>query len=115
MFFTNLMIRTDNIESVSSILSPIINTPNYVLNSDYKFNYTTRTLKITFVEFEGVRGKTLSSTAEGRGRTDMRVASQWFLRPSRLPIPPLRLEKQNGAEDEIRTRDFLLGKEAFYH
>jgi hypothetical protein len=32
--------------------------------------------------------------AEGRGRTDMRVAPQWFLRPSRLPVPPLRLEKQ---------------------
>ena len=31
-------------------------------------------------------------TAEGRDRTDMRVASQWFLRPSRLPIPPLRLD-----------------------
>ncbi len=34
----------------------------------------------------------ISNTAEGRGRTDMRVASQWFLRPSRLPIPPLRPE-----------------------
>jgi hypothetical protein len=52
--------------------------------------------------------------AEGRGRTDMRVAPQWFLRPSRLPIPPLRPET-NGAEDETRTRDILLGKEAFYH
>ena len=29
--------------------------------------------------------------AEGRGRTDTRVASQQFLRLSRLPIPPLRL------------------------
>jgi hypothetical protein len=59
--------------------------------------------------------------AEGRGRTDMKVALQRFLRPSRLPVPPLRLEPhmhidcKNGAEDEIRTRDFLLGKEAFYH
>ncbi len=53
--------------------------------------------------------------AEGRDRTDMRVAPQWFLRPSRLPIPPLRPVNQDGAEDEIRTRDFLLGKEAFYH
>ena len=25
-------------------------------------------------------------SAEGRGRTDMRVAPQWFLRPSRLPF-----------------------------
>ena len=39
-------------------------------------------------------------TAEGRGRTDMRVAPQWFLRPSRLPIPPLRLEnKWSGRRD----------------
>ncbi len=52
-------------------------------------------------------------TAEGRDRTDMRVAPQWFLRPSRLPIPPLRPVNQDGAEDEIRTRDLLLGKEAF--
>ena len=29
--------------------------------------------------------------AEGRGRTDMEVALQQFLRLSRLPIPPLRL------------------------
>ena len=57
----------------------------------------------------------ITHTAEGRGRTDMRVASQWFLRPSRLPIPPLRPETQFGAEDEARTRDLLLGKEAFYH
>ena len=61
------------------------------------------------------------SGAEGRGRTDMRVAPQWFLRPSRLPIPPLRrgypkiFYQINGAEDEARTRDLLLGKEAFYH
>jgi hypothetical protein len=27
------------------------------------------------------------------------------------PLIPI----SNGAEDEIRTRDFLLGKEAFYH
>jgi hypothetical protein len=25
------------------------------------------------------------------------------------------LTQKNGAEDEIRTRDLLLGKEAFYH
>ena len=35
---------------------------------------------------------TSSLTAEGRDRTDMEVASQRFLRPSRLPIPPLRLD-----------------------
>jgi hypothetical protein len=34
-----------------------------------------------------------TQNAEGRGRTDMRVASQRFLRPSRLPVPPLRLDK----------------------
>ena len=33
----------------------------------------------------------LLSHAEGRDRTDMKVAFQRFLRPSRLPIPPLRL------------------------
>ena len=52
--------------------------------------------------------------AEGRTRTDTEVALQQFLRLPRLPIPPLR-RMQAGAEDEIRTRDLLLGKEAFYH
>ena len=42
--------------------------------------YTTR--QSSFYRFTG---------AEGRGRTDTRVASQQFLRLSRLPIPPLRL------------------------
>ena len=42
--------------------------------------YTTR--QSSFLRFTG---------AEGRGRTDTRVASQQFLRLSRLPIPPLRL------------------------
>jgi hypothetical protein len=52
--------------------------------------------------------------AEGRARTDTEVALQQFLRLSRLPIPPLRLIVRNGAEDEIRTRDPLLGKEMLY-
>ena len=50
--------------------------------------------------------------AEGRGRTDTRVAPQQFLRLSRLPIPPLRLECQSyfqcathGAEAQDRTGD----------
>ena len=50
--------------------------------------------------------------AEGRDRTDMRVAPQQFLRLSRLPIPPLRLESLSGyqgaipgAEAQDRTGD----------
>lgn len=39
-----------------------------------------------------------------RGFADPRLAT-WLRRP----------KKNNGAEDEIRTRDILLGKEAFYH
>ncbi len=54
-------------------------------------------------------------SAEGRARTDMEVALQQFLRLPRLPIPPLRLFYLSGAEDEIRTRDPLLGKEMLYH
>ena len=51
--------------------------------------------------------------AEGRSRTDTEVALQQFLRLSRLPFRHFG-QNLNGAEDEIRTRDFLLGKEAFY-
>ena len=36
--------------------------------------------------------------AEGRARTDMEVALQQFLRLSRLPIPPLRLERKTRFE-----------------
>ncbi len=45
--------------------------------------------------------------AEGRGRTDTRVAPQQFLRLSRLPVPPLRPDCQaiNGAEAQNRTED----------
>ena len=55
----------------------------------------------------------LQNGAEGRGRTDTRVAPQQFLRLPRLPVPPLRLdinsifikELNNGAEAQNRTGD----------
>jgi hypothetical protein len=78
----------------------------------------------------------------GEGLEPTRVLPRRILSPLRLPIPPPRpqflmeatsgFEPLNrgfadpclnhlatspfidGAEDEIRTRDFLLGKEAFY-
>ena len=53
--------------------------------------------------------------AEGGGRTRTRVAPQRFLRPPRLPFRHFGVEKATGAEDEGRTRDLLLGKEALYH
>ncbi len=38
------------------------------------------------------------------------------LQTSALPLGYVApLGSSNGAEDEIRTRDLLLGKEAFYH
>ena len=40
--------------------------------------------------------------AEGRGRTDTRVASQQFLRLSRLPIPPLRLDWSGRRDSNSR-------------
>ena len=40
--------------------------------------------------------------AEGRGRTDTRVASQQFLRLSRLPIPPLRLNWSGRRDSNSR-------------
>ena len=59
----------------------------------------------------------------------MSLAAQRFLRPSRLPFrhfgtrtnapqtlaAALRTRMLSGAEDEGRTRDLLLGKEALYH
>ena len=41
--------------------------------------------------------------AEGRGRTDTRVAPQQFLRLSRLPIPPLRLGLERKTRFELAT------------
>ena len=54
------------------------------------------------------------SGAEGRIRTDTRVTPQQFLRLPRLPFRHFGIPKNNGAEEEIRTPDLLLGKEAFY-
>ncbi len=69
------------------------------------YRYTTRQQKFYIIK--------LQNGAEGRGRTDTRVAPQQFLRLSRLPIPPLRLditslfikEHNNGAEAQDRTGD----------
>jgi hypothetical protein len=47
--------------------------------------------------------------AEGRSRTGTGVAPQQFLRLSRLPIPPLRLERAKsklaGGDERIRTAE----------
>ncbi len=42
------------------------------------------------------------SGAEGRARTDMRVAPQQFLRLPRLPIPPLRREMSGRRDSNSR-------------
>ena len=49
------------------------------------------------------RGNIHFTGAEGRGRTDTRVASQQFLRLSRLPIPPLRLNLERKTRFELAT------------
>gem|GEM_PF-4441972 len=41
--------------------------------------------------------------AEGRGRTDTPLARQRFLRPSRLPVPPLRLNMERETRFELAT------------
>ena len=78
--------------------------------------------------------------AEDRTWTGTGITPRGILSPLRLPIPPLRHEyggdtrnrtgdkgfadlcltawlcrRNNGAENEIRTRDPLLGKEVLYH
>jgi hypothetical protein len=38
-----------------------------------------------------------------------------FISKKKMPLWAVASENLNGAGDEIRTRDILLGKEAFYH
>ena len=78
--------------------------------------------------------------AEDRNRTGTEITLRGILSPLRLPVPPPRHEVEatprielgikvlqtsalplgyvalkGGAENEIRTRDPLLGKEVLYH
>ena len=83
------------------------------------------------------RGLVSNSGADGGIRTRTRLSPQRFLRPRRLPFRHARSRWSDweedtrwhnqahkntrddpgaaGAEDGIRTRDLLLGKEMLYH